>query len=165
MVFQESISSYIPHSWQKTITTSLLIIAPFVFTYAITYLKSINDIKSKSEGIEAPPVPYTVPFFGNVFSFAFNTAGTFQTIMYIPPLVPQYLLIHVIEKIMALHPSAYVSVRIQSTSSLVAAIFQPSSPNHEICPPKHYLSLHLLPHLVCRHQMGKSMKMTTPGLV
>jgi hypothetical protein len=81
MAFQESISSYIPYSWQKAVTTGLLIIAPFVFTYALTYLKSIKGIRSKSEGIEAPPVPYTIPLLGNVFSFAFNTIGTFQSIM------------------------------------------------------------------------------------
>jgi hypothetical protein len=137
MVSLESIPSYILQSWHVTTTTGLLVIAPFFLTYVITCLSSMNGVNSKGDNLEPPPVPYTVPLLGNVFSFAFDTVGTVGSIMYISLLLMDLTNTRNIDKSMAQSPSASVLVQTQSTSSPVVPIFQPSSPNHEISPPKH----------------------------
>ncbi len=81
MGLQQVIASYHSFEWQqRVIVTAVLAALPFILTYVITYRLSIADSKSKEDRVEAPPIPYFIPWIGNTFAFASNILGTFKTI-------------------------------------------------------------------------------------
>jgi hypothetical protein len=54
------------------VLSALIIVLPFLLTYAITNVSSYLSIKNGTEGQEPPSIPYAIPFLGNI-SLSLNT--------------------------------------------------------------------------------------------
>ncbi|TKA77372.1 hypothetical protein B0A49_01511 [Cryomyces minteri] len=57
------------------ISVVVLSLLPFILTFSITTLISLRALRSRARVRNPPIVPYSVPFVGNLFAFAFDTAG------------------------------------------------------------------------------------------
>lgn len=75
MLNPDSIYQLIPiwGDWYGMVIASLFLVSPFVITYAATSVISFFKSKQKAVRAEPPPVPYSIPFMGNLLSFASDT--------------------------------------------------------------------------------------------
>ncbi len=82
MSFHAIVTNYESQTWQQVvIATTVVILLLFTLTYLITFALSGIGTRTRSDQVEAPPVPYYAPLLGNVFAFAFDTLGTMRSIM------------------------------------------------------------------------------------